>query len=74
MKEFNLSELGLSHKEIPIEKAHLLLRNPAVYKQKDIKEFIKRENELIILFVEGKISKVEFFIRRDKLAGDKLIK
>lgn len=36
------------------------------------REFIKRRNDVIVLYLEGKISVAEMWVRLDKLCGDKL--
>jgi len=38
----------------------------------DVKEFIKREDNLLVKLRMGDITPVEFWDLRDKLAGDKL--
>ncbi len=65
-KEFNLSEkeLWMHHKETHQE--------CYAFTQKDVKEFIKKDMELINLLSAGKITFDEFLNRRDKLVGDKL--
>ena len=43
------------------------------YEERIVKEFIKKENMLLNLLWKKKISWVEFWKRRKKLAGDDLI-
>ncbi len=59
-KEFNLSEKIREHypNDIP---------------QENVKEFIKRDEILINMWVAGEISEDEFWKRRNEMAGDSLI-
>ena len=59
MKEFNLSSTILLGKELHFSK-------------ENVKEFIRRDKELIKLMMLKKISVGEFWYRREKLAGENL--
>jgi len=63
--EFNLSE------KIKVLR-HETRQAQAIWIE-DIKEFIKRNLELIKLYHDGKISYFTLLARRDKLTGEKLI-
>ena len=65
-EEFNLSEKIR-------EMFRLSDDNLKYLKIKDVKEFIKKEDELIDLVFHHEISWSEFTARRNELAGEKLI-
>ncbi len=46
----------------------------AVYRQEDVREFIKKDWDNLILFRMGEITWTEYCTRRIKLAGDDLVK
>lgn len=67
-EEFNLSELEQIHRSYTDEeRSHCFLK-------KDIKEFIKRDTELINQFACGNITLLELKQERKELAGEKLVK
>jgi len=67
-KEFNLSKEICNSGELD-ESGNFKCNIPVP----KVKEFIKRETELLVLFADNKITKLEFFIRRNKLIGKDLI-
>jgi len=71
-KDFKDTEWGKKEKEFNLSKRRLFERY-WYYPEEDVKEFIKRETELLVLFADNKITKLEFFIRRNKLIGKDLI-
>ena len=68
-KEFNLSEKIWKVVSDPSSSNYDL----DVADLKDIKEFIKRERELINKLILGRIREEDFWRERGKLAGPKLI-
>ena len=60
MKEFNLTE-----------KANKDFGNFSVWEEEDIKEFISKDWDLFMLFLDNKISFLELVDKRNKLAGEK---
>lgn len=64
-KEFNLSE--------KIFDAQIFDENISKLYVKDVKEFIKRENEIIKRFAQGKLSYEDMMDEREKLMGEKLV-
>ena len=66
-KEFNLSEKRQDRKQ-----PKPIYNTRYTYDEEDIKEFIKRDTELIELALNGDITWDKLWKKRDKLAGDKL--
>jgi len=64
-KEFNLSEKRTNH---PYEEG-----DGTCYLEEDVKEFIKRREEVIQAFLRQEINCARMWIELNKLAGDKLI-
>ena len=64
MKEFNLSE----KKECVAVFGNQFM----VYPEKDVKEFISKEENLIHLLLNKLITQEQFWNERDKLAGEEL--
>ncbi len=71
-KEFNLSEKIEYGVDIVEDDRQVELGEPVI-KISNIKEFIKREDNLLIKLRNGEITPVEFWDLRDKLVGKDLI-
>ncbi len=45
-----------------------------VIKVKDVREFVKKDNELLKMYIRSEISHLELWERKKKIAGDELLK
>ena len=70
--EFNLSENRMFVRMEDLMQTAIARTGMPIFVEEDVKEFIKRDKELIIKLRTGKISEVDFWGERDKLCGEDL--